>query len=307
MSTKALKYLKKESRFIFAILLKIVAFFIFITGLYYLVYLLPLINSAKVLSSAKNAAQEAYFILSANRVSFTQLAKLDPVSPLYTDQKDSAFARVVETQEKSASLKEVKINTFLTRRKTKKFINNEFIKTYPELIKSTKAILEKQKQNLDEYKSLDGILGNIYLYNPETDLKSDDFSADREKLAERASAAAAGLAKIADKLQPKDDQPLAENSFQLDASKLIGKINYSITSLNSISESLNKNQIDSAQKQISAFIKDYSEVKKEAAYLQTSTLTSNESVKILLTQTQLLQKYEELIAKIEEEQRNLKI
>ncbi|OGM20589.1 hypothetical protein A2863_04630 [Candidatus Woesebacteria bacterium RIFCSPHIGHO2_01_FULL_38_9b] len=297
MSTKALKYLKKESRFIFAILLKIVAFFIFITGLYYLVYLLPLINSAKVLSSAKNAAQEAYFILSANRVSFTQLAKLDPVSPLYTDQKDSAFARVVETQEKSASLKEVKINTFLTRRNTKSFINNEFIKTYPELIKSTKAILEKQKQNLDEYKSLDGILGNIYLYNPETDLKSDDFSADREKLAERAAAAAEGLGKISDNL----------DSSQLATSKLIGKINYSITLLNAISVSLNKNQIDSAQKQISAFIKDYSEVKKEAAYLQTSTLTSNESVKILLTQTQLLQKYEELIAKIEEEQRNLKI
>ena len=297
MSTKALKYLKKESRFIFAILLKIVAFFIFITGLYYLVYLLPLINSAKVLSSAKNAAQEAYFILSANRVSFTQLAKLDPVSPLYTDQKDSAFARVVETQEKSASLKEVKINTFLTRRKTKKFINNEFIKTYPELIKSTKAILEKQKQNLDEYKSLDGILGNIYLSNPETDLKSDDLSTDREKLAERAAAAAEGLGKISDNL----------DSSQLATSKLIGKINYSITLLNAFSVSLNKNQIDSAQKQISAFIKDYSEVKKEAAYLQTSTLTSNESVKILLTQTQLLQKYEELIAKIEEEQRNLKI
>lgn len=244
---------------------------------YYLLFLGPNLAKLRALNKVEKNLISLRSGLVQTRIFLLELTSLNPSSPNFNEEKDILLGKLNETNQNTIEAAE-------ERNSVNPLLETDIRKNIPLLLAKTKNILEDQQELIEALSKLDAETANIFLYDPQIDLSTDD----QEEIIERVASAQAGLNDISKSLEA-----LAIDSPEVHA--LQNKIPVLVAALSEI-----KNQNSSKGKVIDQFI----QLRKLAYEAEIALIKTDSSVTLLTNQTNLILEYDFWLGKIKEARGN---
>jgi hypothetical protein len=274
------------------IILKVVIFTGLLFVIYYFLFLSPKHQIPNALLDAEKILSTHYNKLIQNRLSYIGLSKLDASSSKFENERVEIIAEMQKTNEDGLKA----LNDPEQLKKVNgapsgvlSFLNRDIANAYPTLLEKSKKVYEEQKLFIEKLSILDSTISKLFAYHPETDLGTLDPQKDKELLLERIASAKSGLDMIQENIQA-----LGWKKKEVD--KLIGEMNRTQVILTELETSLETN--GNGQEKIETLYTQFGSLKSQALLAETSVIRSDESVKLLTKQTNLILEYEYWLGKI---------
>ncbi|MFC1649694.1 hypothetical protein ACFL2C_03225 [Patescibacteria group bacterium] len=271
---------------------------IFVVGfylLYFLIFLLPSIQSARILHRAGAIIENSKLTLSENNLLYYRFLSLDPDNPHFYDDKSNLISLIDQSNTEGAdyfSQKPDPISTFLVNRETKDFVkslNSDMKESYQE---STLA-LTNQRPAIDDLKRSEEILHNIFRYDPLVDFAYIDQHEDN---AEKAATAAREIGEIRTSLNASELPGRAVLSVQM------GK---AVDELEILLGHFESGNSVGASAQLANFDREFRKLKGDAYTLQKDIIKSEGNLQSLLYIQSEIESYQDKSKKVIELQNEL--
>ena len=266
------------------------------TGLFlaanYPLFLYPKLLISNALINTKRTLSTHYYALLQNRLSYMGLTKLDLSSGNFEDEKSEIIGELQKTNEDGLKNLEnpkklEKVNS--APREILTFLNKDISTAYPSLIEKNKKVYEEKNKFIESLKVIDSTVSKLFAYQPETDFGTLDTNKDKEQLLESITSAKSGLKKIQENLQKLDQKNVEMNKLI----EVMDRVQFSLTD---IETGLRTN--NNTSQKIRNLYNQFSNVKNQALLVELSVIRSDESVKLLTDQTNLILEYEYWLGKI---------
>jgi len=281
------------------LILKIGIFlFVFFAG-YYFLFLGPSLALPKAYLETQEVFAEHHANLLQNRMALVGLTRLDVSSANFGNERTSLLATLQRTNEKE--LLAVENIDKLPRitgvsNEVIAFLNNDIHNVFLPLLEETREILNDQQAIIKQLTDFDIKISDILSYNPSQNLGGLDPVSDKEKIIERATAAAKGIGNIAEKMgSDPATEALREN---------IKKTQNTLYAFIANTGGGNAQRAYSLQQKA---ITQLQNLKEGAFALEIAIIQSDKSVTLLTRETNLILKYEFWLKKISAKQAQLAI
>lgn len=276
---QVLKLLKQERRFLGLSLAKVIALLVILFAGYYVLFLAPRLALPNAYLETQKIFVEHRTNLVQNRVALVELAQLSIGAADLFNKEMNLLQKLQETNK--VGLQSLKENQQLPRVAG---LSN-LASALPLLLEKERQILKEQQNLIVSLTNLNSAAGDLLRYNAKQNLGSPDLIADSEQLQARKENAKDGLEKIASKLDSievnSETLELLQSEIQKTQNLLQG--NTSTTLLISQFEGLKELTLD----------------------IQREMIRSDQSVKLLTRQTNLILEYDFWLKRISVKQAQL--
>lgn len=288
--------------YIVKIIIRTTILFIVFAFLYLLIFVLPGLTVKKELVKLEKAIYPKYYQLSFNRSFQMQYLSLKTESMSFSSDKNIILDKIVSSgTDASAEVVKTYKSGFLFFPKREVVTNLDYIKDRDkEYSSKISDILLKEKVGIEKVRKLASAFGNFYLYDIGVDfygLQSTSDS-DREIMVERLNNSNEGLLKVVEKL----DELEKTGDYGGDLTKVKDNIKELAQNFLWMEDDLKTGNILSYESIFNSTIEDYEKARKESFQLEQSIFSSNDHLRILADEKDIIQKYEILLDKINQMQ-----
>lgn len=243
----------------------------------YLCYLIPLSLFARNINTFEKEVGEIQAMLMENRLAMVEFAKLNVDDKDFGEKRINLISKLAKTQEeltnKLNSSKKIEISLKAVKKDQVTFINQEA----KNLLNESKDVIENQKKNLDRLYTLEENFFNIFYYDPELDFIDPINSENLGENEERISLAIEGFKKIQTNL----------STLNIDGN-LTSQVDSTIYNFEQALTNINNNNLTQSNYYIEEIKEEYSNLKNRAFQEELNIISSEENIKNLTKQTNLL-------------------
>jgi cell division septum initiation protein DivIVA len=273
-------------------LLKAIVFTGLLLLAYYFLYVYPNLLAPNALHSAEKILTTYYNELLDNRLSYTALIQLDASSKNFEDERPVVINRLQTTNDEGMKALEnpkelIRVNG--APGEVLKFIDNDLAEAYPNLLEKNRKLLQTQKELIKRLVAFDSILAKIFAYDPIIDLGGLDPKKDKEWLLERVASAKNGIQKIQDNIRTSGEKNSGVENLLVEADQTQARLSELETC---VKGNANCDEIKTN------LYNQYERLKKQALIAEQLIIKSEESVKLLTDQTNLIFEYEHWLRRI---------
>lgn len=276
------------------LIIRTALFLLFISLLYFIAVVAPDLLMQRELLKAKRSIYPKYFSISLNRSMQTQYLSLKSESMNFYSEKGNVMAKIDESIKNSTEAMKTpyKRGLLLFPKKEMVLVLDYIQKQDTELSDDAVNVLKKQETQLSKIKELSSVLANLYIYDLAVDVGGLDVKVnnDREKAIEASQKANKGLLVISGKLRALGDEykPLTAS---------VESMAYNFSLMEKYANDGNTIQYKSEYEKI---LKDYEVFRKEAFSYEIKLFRKDEYLQILSDEKKIIQKYEEILGKLDE-------
>jgi len=276
---QVLKFLQQERRFLGVSLVRVIALLLILFAGYYILFLAPRLALPNAYLEAQKIFAEHRTNLVQNRIALVELAQLSvSVTDLFNKEMD-LLAKLQETNK--IGIQSLEKNQQLPRVAGL----SDLASALPLLLEKERQILKEQQNLIASLTNLNSAAGDLLRYNAKQDLGSPDPVADSEQLQVRKENAKDGLEKIASKLNA---------------------IEASSKTLELLQSEIQKTQnLLQGNTSTTFLISQFEDLKELALDIQREMIRSDQSVKLLTRQTNLILEYDFWLKRISVKQAQL--
>ncbi|MCH7828248.1 hypothetical protein IH982_00020 [Patescibacteria group bacterium] len=276
---QVLKLLKQERRFLGLSLAKVIALLVILFAGYYVLFLAPRLALPNAYLETQKIFAEHRTNLVQNRVALVELAQLSIGAADLFNKEMNLLQKLQETNK--VGLQSLKENQQLPRVAG---LSN-LAAALPLLLEKERQILKEQQGLIVSLTNLNSATGDLLRYNAKQNLGSPDLIADSEQLQARKENAKDGLEKIASKLDA---------------------IEVSSETLELLQSEIQKTQnLLQGNTSVTLLISQFEGLKELALDIQREMIRSDQSVKLLTHQTNLILEYDFWLKRISVKQAQL--
>jgi len=274
---------------------------IFLAG-YYFGWLRPQLALPKALIEAQTQLAQHHALLLQNRLALTELTRLDSASATVHEEKGRLLATLEQTNQEGLKVLDnappplPNISGAPTAVLT--FLNTDLTQAFRILNEEHRSILEDQQALLENLKTLDLALTDIFRYHPALDLGTLDPTTDRAELLKRSQAAQKGLRTVADTLTEPDLQ------FH-DLANVLPEVQNTLNMLNTLIGYIESGDAQQVADTRTTFVDQFTTLKALALDAELALIKSDTAITLLTTQTNLILEYDYWLSRISVVQQQL--
>ena len=268
---------------------------------YYFGWLRPQLVLPKALIEAQAQLAQHHAMLLQNRLALTELTRLDSASATVHEEKGRLLATLEQTNQEGLKVLDnapplPNISGAPTAVLT--FLNTDLAQGFRILSEEHRSILEDQQALLENLKTLDMALTDIFRYHPAPDLGTLDPTTDRKELLKRSQAAQKGLRIIADTLTRPDLQ------FH-DLANVLQEVQNTLNMLNTLIGYIESGDAQQVADTRTTFVDQFTTLKALALDAELALIKSDTAITLLTTQTNLILEYDYWLSRISVVQQQL--
>jgi len=285
---QVLKLLKQERRFLGLSLARVIALLIIFFAGYYILFLAPRLALPNAYLETQKIFAEHRTNLVENKVALVELTRLSIGSANLSNKERDLLEKLQETN--NVGIQSLEENQHLPRvmgvsSKFLSFLHQDLANAFPLLLEKERHILKEQQSLIDSLTNLNSATGNLLRYNAKQDLGSLDPVVNSEEIQTRKETADSGLEKIVSKLDA-----IEVNSEMLEL----------------LQSEIQKTQNLLRDSTSTTFlISQFEDLKELTLDIQRELIRSDQSVKLLTRQTNLILEYDFWLKRISVKQAQL--
>lgn len=263
-------------------------------GAYYYFFILPKNRVYNALTKIEKSLSQNYYGLLQNRLSYKSITRLKVTTANFDYARGSIIYELQKSNEEG--LKTLNDSTIFLEVKgapsdTLNFYNKDLATVYPSLLNKNRGVYKEQEKIIKRLKSFDEVFSKIFAFDPESDFGSLDIQKDKEQLLEGVSLAKNGISTTKDKVNSLE-------SKNNEVERLVEKLESIQVFLTALENSIQTENLSQYKKYLESFYVKYGDVKSQALIAEQAIIQSEESVKLLTDQTNLIYEYEYWLNKI---------